>query len=104
MIIRVWHGWTIPENADKYEALLREEIFAGIAGRKIPGYSGIQLLRRSLPSEVEFVTVMRFDDVAAVTEFAGPDYEQCVVPPKARMLLSRFDERSQHYELREEMQ
>ena len=30
MISRIWHGWTTPANADAYEALLREEIFAGI--------------------------------------------------------------------------
>jgi antibiotic biosynthesis monooxygenase (ABM) superfamily enzyme len=108
MISRIWHGWTTPANADAYEALLREEIFAGIAGRQIPGYRGIQLLRRDLPrdpagtspDEVEFVTIMRFDDLEAVREFAGDDYEVAVVPPKARALLSHFDARSQHYEIR----
>jgi hypothetical protein len=27
MICRIWHGWTTPQNADGYEALLRSEIF-----------------------------------------------------------------------------
>ena len=31
-------------------------------------------------------------------EFAGDDYEVAVVPPKARSLLSRFDDRSRHCE------
>jgi len=35
--------------------------------------------------------------------FAGADYEAAVVPPKARALLTRFDERSQHYEIRERL-
>jgi antibiotic biosynthesis monooxygenase (ABM) superfamily enzyme len=108
MISRIWHGWTTPAHADAYEALLRGEIFAGIAGRNIPGYQGIQLLRRDLPrdaagasgDEVEFVTIMRFDDLEAVRRFAGDDYEVAVVPPKARALLSRFDACSQHYEVR----
>jgi antibiotic biosynthesis monooxygenase (ABM) superfamily enzyme len=102
MISRIWHGWTTPANADAYEALLREEIFAGIAGRQIPGYRGIQLLRRAAGDEVEFVTIMRFDDLEAVRLFAGDDYEAAVVPPKARSLLARFDARSQHYEVRTE--
>ncbi|HSL22017.1 MAG TPA: hypothetical protein VK886_10815 [Vicinamibacterales bacterium] len=102
MIVRIWHGWTSPARADQYENLLREEIFAGIAGRKIPGYHGITLLRRDVPGEVEFITIMSFDSVDAVRQFAGPDYEAAVVPPRARALLSRFDERSQHYELRVE--
>jgi hypothetical protein len=51
-----------------------------------------------LADEVEFVTVMRFDSIASVKAFAGEDYELAVVPPRARALLARFDERSAHYE------
>ena len=100
MILRIWHGWTDPANADAYEALLKEEIFVGIGDRQIRGYDGIRLLRRKLGSEVEFVTIMTFQDLDAVREFAGEDYEVAVVPPKARALLARFDQRSQHYEVR----
>lgn len=103
MISRIWHGWTTANNADAYEALLKSEIFTGIQDRHIPGYLGIQLFRRNLGNEVEFVTVMWFDSLAAVRAFAGEDYELAVVPPKARELLARFDERSQHYEVRAEM-
>ena len=101
MIIRIWHGWTMPGNADKYEALLKEEIFVGIQQRQIRGFKGIQLLRREVGDEVEFVTIMTFDSLDAVREFAGEDYQAAFVPQKAREVLSHFDERSQHYELRE---
>lgn len=104
MISRTWHGWTTPENADKYEHLLIEEIFTGIQGRHIRGFKSIQLLRRVVGSEVEFVTVMEFDSLEAVREFAGEDYEAAVVPPKARAVLAHFDARSQHYEVRKERQ
>ena len=100
MIVRIWHGWTTPGNAAAYEQLLQTEIFSGIGARRIPGYRGIQLLRRSLPDTVEFVTIMRFDGLEAVRAFAGPAYETAVVPPQARALLLHFDERSAHYELR----
>ncbi len=100
MIPRIWHGWTDPANADAYEVLLKEEIFVGIGDRKIPGYDGIQLLRRDLDREVEFVTIMRFQDLDAVRRFAGEDYEVAVVPDKARALLAHFDQRSQHYQVR----
>ena len=73
-----------------------------IKSRKIPGFRGIQLLRRDRGEEVEFVTIMRFDSLDAVRSFAGEDFEAAVVPPRARALLSHFDERSQHYEVREE--
>ncbi len=100
MISRIWHGWTTHQNADKYEALLKEEIFVGIQNRHIPGFKGIQLLRRQVNDETEFITIMTFDSIESVREFAGQDYEQAVVPEKARAILSRFDQRSQHYEIR----
>ena len=65
----------------------------------IRGFKGIQLLRREVIGEVEFITIMTFESLDAVREFAGDDDERAVVPEKARNLLSRFDERSQHYEI-----
>ena len=100
MICRIWHGWTTPANADAYEELLRAEIFHGIARREIPGYRGIELLRRADRELVEFVTMMWFDSIDAVRAFAGPDYDLAMVPPAARALLHRFDDRSTHYEVR----
>jgi len=100
VIARIWHGWTLPGNANEYERLLRQEIFPGIAARNVPGYHGIQLLRRQHAQEVEFVTIMWFATLESVRQFAGADYEVAYVPDKARQLLSRFDARSQHYELK----
>lgn len=96
MISRVWHGWTKPEHADTYEAMLRSEILPGI--HRIPGFRGATLLRRADGAEVEFVTITRFDDMAAVRAFAGDDYERAVIAPGARPILVRYDERSVHYE------
>jgi heme-degrading monooxygenase HmoA len=104
MISRIWHGYTTLANADAYENLLKEEIFVGIKKRNIRGYRGIDLLRRNVGDEVEFITIMWFDSLQAIREFAGDDYEKAVVPPKARALLSRFDERSQHYEVKAELE
>lgn len=100
MIARVWHGWTAPGNADTYESLLNNEIFVGIMAREIDGLRRIQLLRRQTDAEVEFLTIMEFDSLEAVRRFAGEDHEAAVVPPRARALLSHFDARSQHYEIR----
>lgn len=97
MICRLWHGWTTVANAYAYESLLRREVFAGIAARQIAGFQGIDLVRRDGLDEVEFVTIMWFDSIDAVRAFAGADYEVAVVPPEARKLLSRFDDRSAHY-------
>ena len=103
MIERIWHGWTTPENAGIYESLLKTEIFPGIAAKNVPGYRGVRLLRRPLEEEVEFITIMRFDSLDDVIRFAGTDYEKAYVPLKAQEVLSRFDQRSQHYEVREHL-
>jgi hypothetical protein len=81
--------------------LLRSEIFRGIAEREIAGYHGIELLRRADGELTEFVTLMWFESIKAVQAFAGQEYEVAVVPPAARSLLLRFEERSAHYEVRQ---
>ena len=101
MIFRIWHGWTTPKNADIYENLLKEEIFQGIASKNIFGYRGIQLLRRQLANEVEFITIMQFDSLDAVKQFVGEEYEKSYVPEKAKKVLAKHDARSQHYEMKE---
>lgn len=102
MIARIWHGWTTFENADIYKNLLINEIFPGIANKKVKGYRKISLLKRPLKHEVEFITIMIFDTLEAVKEFAGEEYEKSYVPQKARQVLSRHDETSQHYEIIDE--
>jgi len=99
MMIRTLHGYTTPENAIVYEQLLKEEVFKEIKGKNIHGFKGIQLLRKNNASEVEFMTMMAFDDIEAVKQFAGEDYEKAYVPDAARKILSRFDDKAVHYEL-----
>jgi antibiotic biosynthesis monooxygenase (ABM) superfamily enzyme len=96
MIARIWHGWTKPEVATTYEKLLRDEIFPSIAARKIEGYRGAELFIREEGDEVEFVTLLRFDSMDAVTEFAGPETSKPVIFPKAEALITRM-EQARHY-------
>ena len=100
MILRLWRGWATPENADRYEELIRATIFPSILARTIAGLEGLELFRHPLEADVEFMTLMRFASWDAVKAFAGPDWEISVVPPAARLVLSRFDERATHYEVR----
>lgn len=99
MIARIWHGWTKPQDAEAYENMLRDEIFPSIAARKIKGYHGAELFIHKGGDEVEFVTLLRFDSMDGVTEFAGADEGKPVIYPKAEALLRRMDERSRHYKI-----
>ncbi|NDQ56176.1 MAG: antibiotic biosynthesis monooxygenase [Acidipila sp.] len=97
MIARVWHGYTKPEHADAYEALLKPELLPGIS--KAKGYQGSYLLRSAVGDEVEFITVMLWDSIDSIRAVAGPDYETAIIPEERRKCLSRHDAKSVHYEV-----
>ena len=96
-IKRIWHGWTTPENAQRYRQLLHDVVFPGIEAKNIPGYTGIELLQRDLDDEVEFITIMTFESLDNVIDFQGEDYSRCYVPEEARQVLKRWDQFSSHY-------
>lgn len=96
MIARIWHGWTKPADAKAYEKLLRDEIFPSIAAREIKGYRSAELFIREDGNEVEFLTLLRFDSMDAVTDFAGPEASKPVIFPKAEALIIRM-EQARHY-------
>ena len=96
MIARIWHGWTKTADAKAYEEMLRDEIFPSIAARKINGYRGAELFVHEDCDQVEFVTLLRFDSMDAVKEFAGADASKPVIYPKAEPLITRM-EQARHY-------
>jgi antibiotic biosynthesis monooxygenase (ABM) superfamily enzyme len=98
MIARIWHGWTKPADAKAYEKMPRDEIFPSIAAQKIGGYHGAELFIREDGNEVEFVTLLRFDSMDAVTEFAGPHAGKPVIFPQAEALITRM-EQARHYRI-----
>lgn len=97
MIARVWHGYTKPEHADAYEAMLKPELLPGVSRMK--GYRGSCLLRRAAGDEIEFITIMFWESIDDIRAIAGADYETAVVPEERRKYLSRYDPRSAHYEI-----
>jgi antibiotic biosynthesis monooxygenase (ABM) superfamily enzyme len=79
--------------------MVRDEIFPAIVARNIKGYRGAELFIKQDPEEIEFVTLLRFDSMNAVKEFAGADEGKPVIYPKAEALLTRMDQRSRHYRI-----
>ena len=96
MIARIWRGWTKRADAVAYERMLRDEIFPSIAARKISGYHGAELFIREDGDEAEFVTLLRFDSMDGVKEFAGNNASKPVIYPKAEALITRM-EQARHY-------
>jgi heme-degrading monooxygenase HmoA len=93
----MWKGYTKPEHADSYEALLKPELLPGLS--RVKGYRGSYLLRRQAGDEVEFVTIILWDSLDSVRAVAGDDYERAVIPEERRQFLSRYDARATHYDV-----
>jgi hypothetical protein len=71
VIARHWRGWTEVQDADAYEALLKDKVLPGL--KSIEGYRGGYILRCDGQTEVEFVVMNFFDSLETVQRFAGPD-------------------------------
>ena len=96
MITRLWRGWTTVDNADAYERFLLGDLFPSM--REITGFRGADILRRLEHEEVAFITLTRFDSVAAIQAFAGDNYETPVLEPRALSLLARYERRALHFD------
>ena len=83
-------------DAKAYENMLRTEIFPSIAARNISKYCGAESFIREDGNEVEFVTLLRFNSMDGVKEFAGADETRPVIYPGVEQLLTRI-ERARHY-------
>ena len=95
---RIWHGWTTVKNAEVYQDLLHRVIFPEIEAKEIRGYQCVEVFRRDLDKEVEFMTMMTFDSIQDVIEFMGEDYEKSYVPEAAQKVLKHWDKVATHYE------
>jgi hypothetical protein len=100
MICRVWRGWTSVRRAQDYDDYLQKELFPRLDRElRDHGYRGYQLLRLGRGEEVEFMTMLFFDSLESVRSFAGDKYETPVISEKAHSLLTRFQDRVDHYQL-----
>jgi heme-degrading monooxygenase HmoA len=98
MIARVWHGYTKPEHADAYEAMLKPEPLPGLG--KVKGYRGSYVLRRNAGEEVEFITILLWDSLDAIRTATGhADYETAIIPEERRKYLAHHDATAAHYEI-----
>ena len=77
---------------------MHKTIFPGIEAKEIRGYQYVELFRRDLGEEVEFMTMMTFDSFEDLVEFMGENYEKSYVPDVAKKVLKRWDKVATHYE------
>lgn len=104
MICRVWRGWTTPENAEAYQALLTGQIMPGFRAKGLPGFKTHQAAARQITGpdgtiEIEHMTLIWFANIDDIKRFAGADETVANVPQAAREVLKRWDSHAAHYDL-----
>jgi len=102
-IIRTWKGWTTLENASIYEDMLINEVFPTVKKNGVTGLEKVSIATKENEDEVEFFLTLQFDSLDAVTSFAGENYEKAYIPENAQLVLKRYDETAEHFELKEEL-
>ena len=68
-IARIWRGRTTAAGADAYAGYLSEHGIKPLEEKAL----AVQLLREDRPEESEFVVISYWENVAAMSRFAGPD-------------------------------
>jgi heme-degrading monooxygenase HmoA len=88
MIMRVWRGWTRPEDTEAYAAYI---LATGIVEYEAtPGSRGAYLVSRPDGDRTEFLTISFWDDLDVIVAFAGDDIDQAVFYPEDdRFLIDR---------------
>jgi heme-degrading monooxygenase HmoA len=79
MMMRMWTGWTRPDDAATYAAYVAA---TGVAGyRSTPGNVATYVGSRTDGDRTEFVTISVWDSLESIRGFAGDDIECAVVYP-----------------------
>jgi heme-degrading monooxygenase HmoA len=97
MFARLWCGRSLAKNASDYAAHLSDTVFPSL--RRMRGYRGAQLLRRTIDDRIEFLAVTYWEQLDDIRQFAGADIEVAKIEPRAKELLSDYDPRARHFEL-----
>jgi heme-degrading monooxygenase HmoA len=97
MIMRIWRGWTRPEDAEEYADYI---VGTGLAEYlATPGNQGADLVSRPDGDRTEFLTISLWDSREAIVAFAGDDIDRAVFYPEDDRFLVDREETVRHYEV-----
>ena len=97
MIARHWTGLCKRERALDYISHLENETFKDLVS--IKGFVKASILKRETEWGVEFLITTHWESIDAIRQFAGPDFENAVVPRFVREIMVRYDARVRHYDI-----
>ncbi len=101
MIVRIWTGEALEDDAEDYRKHFSEVYMKRL--RAIAGFRGVEVLERVHHDRIEFVVMTRWDTMDAIHELAGHKHpDHAVIEEEAREALERYDEKVKHYVLVQE--
>jgi len=97
MIARHWTGLAKKERADEYILHLQNDTFKKIGA--INGFISSKILYRELPEGTEFLVITEWENIEAIKEFAGNDFNIAVVPQLVKEIMIRYEHEVKHYKI-----
>ncbi len=97
MIARIWHGRTRAEDYEAYTEFLKERAIPDY--RETEGFIRLIFLRALKGDEAHFTLITFWENVEAIVNFAGEEYEKAKYYPEDAGYLLEFEERVEHYEV-----
>ena len=95
MIVRIWRGWTRPEDTDAYASYIKETGLAAYSATS--GNQGAYLIGRSDDDSTEFLTISFWDSLESIRGFAGDEIEEAVFYPEDERFLVDREAFVRHY-------
>ena len=97
MIARIWHGKTNIENYDEYAAFLKRVAIPDY--KKTRGFKGLSFLRNLVNNEGHFYLITYWENIEAIKNFAGNDFETPRYYPEDTKFLLELETKVLHYEV-----
>jgi heme-degrading monooxygenase HmoA len=76
MVIRIWRGWTRPEDAQAYRDYMTRVALPGYA--RVDGNVAVYMTSRRDGDREEFAMITVWESLDAIRSFAGEDHERAV--------------------------
>ncbi len=102
MIARYWKGIVKSGLSEEYMQHLQEDTLGLIS--QIDGFLSASVLRKDLLNGTEFIVITEWESIESIKKFAGEDYENAVVPDKAKAMMISYDPGVIHYEVANKIQ
>ena len=98
MIVRVWTGIALEDNAEEYRRQFSDVYLPRF--RAIAGFRGVEVLERAHRDRIEFVVVSRWETMDAIHEYTGHGRaDHAVLEQETREALEVYDEKVKNYVL-----